>query len=93
MSSKRAKLKTPFRTCTLDVTEEPERIVFRLAFSLHGAFGDERQISEWMGKAMAPYYGDPRPFVMPDPLTGEVATVTGDETAADVQTTCPGRMN
>jgi hypothetical protein len=64
------------RTFTLKVTEEPGRVVVDLAATEYGNLGDEAELAAWLGPILTGYDADPRPLVMANPHSGEVATIT-----------------
>ena len=64
------------RTFTLKVTEEPGRVLVDLAATEYGILGDEAELAAWLGPIFAAYDADPRPLVMANPHSGEVATVS-----------------
>lgn len=71
-------LKLPDRTGRLEVLEEPSRIFIKLTFNKYGAFDDFENVDRWLFPILERYDSDPRPFIMENPTTGEVATIYGD---------------
>lgn len=73
--SKVHRLKTPFRTCRIEITETSRRTFVALHFSRVGDFDDQAAIIQWLQPILAKYEGDGKPIVMRNPRSGEVATV------------------
>lgn len=71
-------IQTPARRGSLEVTEQPDRIILRLRFDKYGALGDDAELENWMRPIFEAYEADPRPFVLDHPGTGQVATIWGD---------------
>ncbi len=73
-------LRGPDRTITLEITENQSYLMFALRMSRYGWSGSEERLSfdEWLVPILAPYINDPRPMVVPDPETGEIAVIGGN---------------
>ncbi len=70
-------LRLPTRDAWLEITEEPERVFMKVTLSKYGEFGDDKIIHDWLVGIFKKYDDDPRPTVMPNPISGEIATIYG----------------
>ena len=68
-------IRTPYRTGSIEAVEEPDRVIFVVELSRYGEFPDNYEVYEKLGEVILAYSNDPRPFVIRNPLTGEVATI------------------
>ncbi len=66
---------TPYRTGSIEAIEEPDRVIFVVELSRYGEFPDNAEVWEKLAEVILSYSNDPRPFVIRNPLTGEVATI------------------
>lgn len=71
-------IKLPKRTITVEITEEPSRVVVKLRTDKYQDLGDGVELQKWMLPILEKYDSDPRPLVFAYPLTGQTATVFGD---------------
>ncbi len=69
----------PTRNGMLEVIEEKNRILLNLTFDKYGFFGDEAEINGWMLSILDNYQNDIKPFVLTNPITGQVGTIFGNE--------------
>ena len=72
------KIKTPLRTGTLTVTEQPDCVVLALTFDRYGEFGDGAAILAQLRPVLSRYDRDPRPVQFDDPNLGQRALTDFD---------------
>ncbi len=72
-------LKTRGRTFSLTITEHSDRVEIALTATKYGTFGDEPELQAWLAPIFSHYDTDPRPIVMANQHSGELAVITGDE--------------
>jgi hypothetical protein len=65
------------RTCTVVIRECRDHVKFDLTMSKYGRGQDEEAFEAWIKPLVERYENDPRPVVMPHPLTGQTAIVGG----------------
>lgn len=68
--------KSRYRTGRMVITEQPDKVLVKLRFSKYGSFRDIEKVTAWMAPIFVQYDADPRPLVIDNPHSGEVATVT-----------------
>ncbi len=74
-------LKLPKRTGTCTVAEYTDRVEIKIHFDSYGSFNDLSELQRWLLPIFSKYDPDLRPVVMVNPITGERATVWGDQTS------------
>ncbi len=70
-------LRLPDRTIELIITESENYVVFNMTMTIYGwsEYDDREEFDRWLMRVLDPYVDDPRPMVVPDPQTGEIAVI------------------
>lgn len=66
----------PERTGTVEFIEQPEQVIVKVTFTKYGFFDDDAEVRQWLTPLFARYEDDPRPVVMANQHSGEVAVVS-----------------
>jgi hypothetical protein len=69
-------IKLPQRTGVCEITERADRIIIKLRFDKVGTqFNDLAETMAWLAPLCDRYDKDPRPIVMDNPNSGEIAII------------------